>query len=168
MNIAWGDLKTAAGQLAALVALTGLTYRLLRMWWPDVPEVVVQFVAAIYSSATVLIVTYDPATPTHQWLTVGIFSGVLLSAQVVKLLDWSASAMTKTGATQAGIPEKPPAWWVAAQVSGTVTPEVTFKSTDHLVAQIKANEAAKATEVAKMKEDVVVAQPVAVPRERDA
>ena len=108
----WSDLQTAAGQLAALAAVTGLTYRLMRLFFPDVPEAVVQFVAAIYSTVTVLTVTYHPDTPRHQWLIVGIFSGVLLSAQVIKLLDWSASAMTKTGAPSLGIDEKPPQWYV--------------------------------------------------------
>lgn len=139
----WADFSTQAGQLAALVAVTGLAYRLMRMKWPDVPEAIVQLLAAIFSTVTSLAVTFDPATPKHQWVILGVVSGVLLSAQVIKLLDWSASAMTKTGAPAAGIPEAPPAWWVAAQVSGTVKPEVTFKSPEHLAAQIQANEAAE-------------------------
>ena len=109
----WDDFSSSATQLAVLVALTGLIYRLLRMWYPDVPEAVMQFIAAILSSVTSLAVTYSPTMPKYQWLMVGIASGVLTSAQVIKLLDWSASAMTRTGAPAAGIPEKPPSWYVA-------------------------------------------------------
>lgn len=108
----WADFSTQAGQLAALVAITGLVYRLMRMRWPDVPEAVVQFIAAIFSTVTNLAITYSPATPKHQWLILGVASGVLLSAQVIKLLDWSSSAMTKTGAPSLGINEKPPQWYI--------------------------------------------------------
>ena len=113
MSMTWQDFSSSATQLAVLVAMTGLVYRLLRMWYPDVPEAVMQFVAAIMSSVTSLAVTYSPVTPKYQWLMVGISSGVLTSAQVIKLLDWSASAMTRTGAPAAGLPEKAPAWYVA-------------------------------------------------------
>lgn len=143
----WEDLQSAAGQLAALVAVTGLTYRLMRMWWPDVPEAIVQVVAAIYSTVTVLTVTYAPELPRHRWLIVGVFSGVLLSAQVIKLLDWSASAMTKTGAPEAGLAEKPPAWFVAELARGTtLTSTVPPKpiAEENLTAQMKVNDAAVA------------------------
>lgn len=104
MTITWTDFQSGATQLAVLVAVTGLIYRLLRLFFPDVPEAVMQFIAAILSSASALVTTYTPGVPYHQWLTLGLASGILMSQNVIKSMDWIASALTKTGG-----PEKPQA-----------------------------------------------------------
>lgn len=146
----WAEFSTTAGQLTVLIALTGLLYRLFRLVWANVPEAVMQFIAAILSTVTALAVSYRPEVPRYQWLILGISGGILLSQNVVKSIDWISAAATQTGAPTAGIAEKPPAWWVAAQVKGAVTPEITFKSPEHLAAQIQANEAAQTKEERKI------------------
>jgi hypothetical protein len=112
MMLTWADFSSGATQLAVLVAATGLIYRIARLFWPAIPDAVMQVIAAVLSSVTILAVVYTPEMPRYQWLIVGISSGILLSAQVIKLLDWSSSAMTKTGAPGLGIPEQPPDWYV--------------------------------------------------------
>ncbi len=110
----WADFSTTAGQLAVLVALTGLIYRLLRLFFPDVPEAVMQFVAAILSTVTNLAVSYKPDTPRYQWLILGVAGGILMSQNVVKSIDWISAAKTQTGAPSVGVAEKPPQWYQAA------------------------------------------------------
>lgn len=108
----WEDFITPTGQLAILIALTGLLYRLGRLVWPDMPEPVMQFVAAILASVSNLIISYTPEIALYKWVALGIASGILLSQNVVKSIDWITTAATKTGAPALGIPEKPPEWYV--------------------------------------------------------
>jgi hypothetical protein len=143
----WSDFATPAGQLGVLIALTGLFYRLLRLKWPETPEPVVQFIAAILATASNLAVSYTPEIPRYKWLILGVASGIFLSQNVVKSIDWIAAAASKTGAPEAGIAEKPPAWFVAelakgATVESTVPVQVSSLAT--LAEQQKVNDAAVA------------------------
>lgn len=152
--IDWGTLLSEGGELAFLVAITGLIYRFIRIWSPDVPEALVQIIAAILSTAFNLMVLWEPGMLMHQWITIGIARGVLRSQNVVKSMDWAVSAVTKTGAPQAGLPEKPPAWFVAELVKGTAVKAeeprtVTVQSKAGLQAQIKKNEELKARAAAE-------------------
>jgi hypothetical protein len=144
----WTEFSSSATQLAVLIAATGLLYRLFRVFAPDVPEALMQAIAAILSTVASLAVSYTPTIPKYQWIILGVASGVLTSAQVIKLLDWSASAVTKTGAPELGLAEKAPAWFVAAMAQGMRVDApaelVTPRSPATLEAQIKANEAAVA------------------------
>lgn len=151
----WADygLNTEAGELAILVIITGMLYRLLRMKYPDVPEVVVQFIAAILSTALNLAILWQPGMLIHQWIVIGIARGVLRSQNVVKSIDWIATAATKTGAPAVGLPEKPPAWFVAELAKGTTvetTEPVKVRSRADLLEQIRVNEAAQADVKAKL------------------
>lgn len=109
----WADFSTTAGQLGVLVALTGMLYRLMRLWWPDIPEAVMQLIAMILSSVTNLAVLYTPAMPKYQWLLLGLSSGVLMSQNVIKSIDWITSAKISTGAPGL-VAERPPQWYVDA------------------------------------------------------
>ncbi|HJQ66351.1 MAG TPA: hypothetical protein VJ816_08240 [Gemmatimonadales bacterium] len=150
----WQDFSTEAGQLGVLIAATGIIYRLMRLRWPEVPEAVMQLIAAILSTAAALITDYNPVNGVaaaaflrYRWITLGIVKGILRSQNVIKSIDWVSSAATKTGAPEAGIAERAPAWFVAALAKGATveTPEPpTPKSPATLKAQMKANDAAVA------------------------
>jgi len=114
----WSDFATPAGQLGVLIALTGLSYRLMRLKWPETPEPVVQFLAAIFATASNLAVSYTPDVPRYKWVILGMASGIFLSQNVVKSIDWITAAASKTGAPEIGVAEKPPAWFVAELAKG--------------------------------------------------
>jgi hypothetical protein len=138
----WSDFSAPAGQLGVLIALTGLIYRLMRLRWPETPEPVVQFIAAILASASNLAISYRPESPRYQWIILGLASGIFLSQNVVKSIDWITAAASKTGAPEAGIAEKPPAWFVAELAKGATvesTAPVQVRSLATLAEQQQAN-----------------------------
>ena len=91
----WDDLTSPTGQLAVLIALTALTYKLIILRYPDVPEAVMQFIAAIYGTAATLAVTFSPDVPKYKWLAIGLSAGVLLSQNIIKSIDWASAATKK-------------------------------------------------------------------------
>lgn len=106
--ITWQQLQTFSGQVVALTALTALLFRVMRAALPDTPDAVVQAIAVILSTATALLTSYSPDVARYQWLTLGVFNGVLTGQIVIKSLDWAVTAKTATGVPKVPTAAKEP------------------------------------------------------------